>query len=204
MAVEGKGGGRKKSAGLVLQRGMSGGVQRRKQKRTRWTAKRKAQFIEELQASCNVMEAARRVGVHPGQIYAYRRRDAAFAAQWAEALEQGYAELEMLLLRQSIHGAESIETVEDGKDEGARRTKRVHSFPHAVALRLLLAHKDTVHAYRREKLGTGDEPGGADVRSEIQRRIAAMRADTASEGGGDEAENADDRGSGGGAEDGEA
>lgn len=187
MAVEGKGGGRRKSAGLVLQRGVSGGVQRRKQKRTRWTAKRQAQFIEELQASCNVMEAARRVGVHPGQIYAYRRRDPAFAAQWAEALEQGYAELEMLLLRQAIHGTETTETVEEG--EGGRRTKRVHSFPHAVALRLLLAHRGTVDAYRAEKGRRADEgePGGADVRSEIQRRIAAMRPDAA-----------------GGAEDGEA
>ncbi|GLT02896.1 hypothetical protein GCM10007897_43230 [Sphingobium jiangsuense] len=198
MAVEGKGGGRRKSAGLVLQRGVSGGVQRRKQKRTRWTAKRQAQFIEELQASCNVMEAARRVGVHPGQIYAYRRRDPAFAAQWAEALEQGYAELEMLLLRQAIHGTETTETVEDGKGEGGRRTKRVHSFPHAVALRLLLAHRGTVDAYRAEKGRRADEgePGGADVRSEIQRRIAAMRPDAAGDAaGGDEA---------GGAEDGEA
>ncbi|OYW87047.1 MAG: hypothetical protein B7Z20_06010 [Sphingobium sp. 32-64-5] len=161
-------------------------MQRRRPQRNGWTAKRRAQFLDVLQASCNVTEAARSVGMVPVSAYQLRRRDPAFAVQWAEALEQGYAELEMLLLRQSIHGSETTETLEDGKGEGARRTKTVHSFPHAIALRLLLAHKETVDMFRQER-GI-DRPGSEEVRSEIRRRMAAMHQGDEAEAGADGAQ----------------
>lgn len=174
--VSGEGG--KQGGELVLQRGRAGAaqrviVQRRRPKRNGWTIKRRAQFLEVLQASCNVSEAARSIGLTPLSVYKVRRRDPVFAAQWAEALEQGYAELEMLLLRQSIHGSETTETLEDGGGAGARRTRKVHSFPHAIGLRLLLAHRETVDSFRQER-GI-DRPGSEEVQSEIRRRMAAMR-----------------------------
>lgn len=174
--VGGEGG--KQGGELVLQRGRAGAaqrviVQRRRPKRNGWTMKRRAQFLEVLQASCNVSEAARSIGLTPLSVYKVRRRDPVFAAQWAEALEQGYAELEMLLLRQSIHGSETTETLEDSGGAGARRTRKVHSFPHAIGLRLLLAHRETVDSFRQER-GI-DRPGSEEVRSEIRRRMAAMQ-----------------------------
>jgi len=186
-ANERKAGDKKAKGGLVLQRGTARGVQQRRAGKGAWTAKRKATFLDHLQASCNVCEAARQAGVTPSRAYELRRRDPAFAAQWAGALEQGYAELEMLLLRQSIHGSETTETIDEGREEGARRTKRVHSYPHSIGLRLLLAHKGTVDAFREEKGRQLREglPGSADVRSEIQRRIAALRCEE-DEGGGEE------------------
>lgn len=163
---------------LVLQRSRVAGaaavtVQRRRPHRNAWTIRRRTEFLEVLQASCNVTEAARSIGMTPHRAYELRRRDPGFAAQWAEALEQGYAELEMLLLRQSIHGSETTETLDDGKGEGAPRTKTVHSFPHAIALRLLLAHRGAVDAFREER-GI-DRAGSETVRAEIQRRMSMMR-----------------------------
>lgn len=149
-------------------------VQKRKVSHKGWTAKKRAAFLDVLKGSCNVREAARIVAMSEGSAYDLRRRDPAFAAEWKEALEQGYAELEMLLLRQSIYGAEMVEIVDDGKNDGGVKTKKVHSYPHAIALRLLLAHRETVNEYRNER-GI-DRPGSENVRAEIQDRLAEIRA----------------------------
>ena len=196
----GKGGGaQKEKVEMVVQRGTCAGkgirVQRRRQRRDGWTLKRRALFLNVLQESCNVHEASRVVGIAPGRAYGLRARDPAFAAQWAEALEQGYAELEMTLLRQAIHGTETTETVDDGKGEGAQRVKKVHSYPHAVALRLFLAHKGAVSAFREEH-GIS-RPGSDEVRAEIEQRMAALRPGA----GGDE--EPEDGGDGDGGDDGE-
>ncbi len=170
---------KKTAGGLVLQRGKAKGVQKRRPMKGAWTVKRKATFLDHLQASCNVCEAARQAGVTPSRAYELRRRDPAFAAQWAEALEQGYAELEMLLLRQSIHGSETTETIDEGKAEGARRTKRVHSYPHSIGLRLLLAHKGAVDAFREEKkpaiAGRAAGERGCEIRNSATDCGAAQR-----------------------------
>ena len=49
----------------------------------------------------------------------------------------------------------------------------MHSYPHAIALRLFLAHRDTVAAYRQQQ-GIGQADSDA-VFEEIQRRLALMR-----------------------------
>ena len=168
---------RKEKVEMVMQRGTCAGrkigVQLRRQRRDGWTLKRRALFLSVLQESCNVQEASRVAGITSGRAYDLRARDPGFAAQWAEALEQGYAELEMTLLRQAIHGTETTEIVDDGKGEGVQRVKKVHSYPHAVALRLFLAHKGAVSAFREEH-GIS-RPGSDEVRAEIEQRIAAMR-----------------------------
>lgn len=118
-------------------------VQYYRPRKTGWTTRKMARFLTALRATSNVTEAARAVKMDVSGAYGLRKKDATFAAGWAEALEQGYAELEMLLLRQSIHGSETTEMVDDGNEEGRKRTKTVHSYPHSMALRLLMAHKGT-------------------------------------------------------------
>ncbi len=143
-------------------------------RKTSWTDKKKAQFLDVLRATSNVTEACRVVKMDVSGVYTLRRKDPAFAAGWAEALEQGYAELEMLLLRQSIHGSEITEQVDDGSESGKKRTKTVHSYPHSMALRLLMAHKGSVDAYRAEQ-GI-DRPGSDALHAEIRAKIALVRA----------------------------
>jgi hypothetical protein len=86
-------------------------------------------------------------------------------------VEQGYSELEMLLLRQSLHGSTTTETVEDGEGQ-CKQIKTVHSYPHTIALRLFQAHQSTAEAVRAEQDAS---PDSDQIRAEIQVRIAAMR-----------------------------
>lgn len=165
-------------------------TQRRTPRKTGWTKARRAKFLQLLKESCNVTDSVRAVGLTLPAAYALRKRDPEFAAGWAEALEQGYAELEMHLLRQSIFGAKTTEIVEDGTENGSKKTKTVHSYPHVIALRLLLAHKDKVHAYRSEQ-GI-ERPGSEAIRTEIQEKLAAMRARTGDEGARDVLSGGDD------------
>ena len=158
------------------------GPQMRRPHRDGWTERKKKTFLDVLKATCNVQEAVRSVGMSSSGLYSLRDNDPAFRAGWKEALEQGYMELELHLLSQSLFGVKTTETIDDGKEGGAKRTKTVHSFPHLVAVRLLLAHKDTVQKYRAEQ-GI-ERPGSDAVREEIQRRIAGMRGRGDDEEGG--------------------
>lgn len=155
-------------------RGASGSQPQKHRKRVDgWTAQRRARFLETLSESCNVAEACRTVGMSKKSVYMLRQRDPAFAAEWAGALEQGYAELEMMLLGQAIFGSTMTETVDDGGEPGRTRVKTVHSFPHTIALRLLLAHRSGVDAFR-DSQGI-ERPGSAEVREDIMRRIEEVR-----------------------------
>ena len=80
---------------------------------------RRDQFLQALGESCKVCHAARIAGTSTTSIYDLRRRDPGFAAEWAQALEQGYAELEMQLLRQSIFGSETSAQHHGGTRAGA-------------------------------------------------------------------------------------
>lgn len=147
--------------------------QRRRAMRGSWTGERRQAFLDALAETCNVLEACRAVGMTHTGAYKLRLRDAGFAAAWAKALEQGYSELEMLLLRQSIHGSTTTETVEDGAGQ-RKQVKTVHSYPHGVGLRLLLAHRAAAEAVRAQQVDA--QVGSEQIRAEIQVKIAAMRA----------------------------
>ena len=165
-------------SGLRLMRGRRGAgkaalPQLRRVGRRLWDEELKQQFLEVLAATCNVREACRVVGMTDTGAYKLRRRDAGFAAMWDEALEQGYSELEMLLLRQSIHGSTTTETVVDGAGQ-RKQVKTVHSYPHGMAMQLLSAHRKSVADVRAAQ--TGNQAGSEQIRAEIQVKIAAMRA----------------------------
>jgi hypothetical protein len=70
----------------------------------RWSQRRKAAFLDHLAATCNVSQAAEAAGVMGGSCYGLRRRDPAFAAAWAEALQLGYEMLETQLVGHALAG----------------------------------------------------------------------------------------------------
>lgn len=157
-------------------------------RRASWDARKMGKFLDVLRATSNVTEACRAVKMDISGAYSLRKKDPAFAAGWAEALEQGYAELEMLLLRQSIHGTETTELVDDGNADGRKKTRTVHSYPHGMAIRLLMAHKGAVEAYRAEQ-GI-DRPGSDTLHAEIHAKIALIRARSDAAGSDEGNENA--------------
>lgn len=149
----------------------------------RWSSAKEELFFEELTATSNVSQAAARAGMSAGAAYYRRGVNPAFAARWVEALEAGYAALEMALLHQTINGSERIETV-TGEDGAVRQVKTVHSFPHAVAIRLLQTHREAVQRFRAlEGARDGDDPQlAATIKAELAR-VRARLADGERTGG---------------------
>lgn len=145
---------------------------RRAYRRRQWTAARTDLFFAQLAETVNVTRAAERADIPVSSVYLRRRKDPAFAARWLEALDEGYARLEMLLLEQSVNGFERVETVADG-DGAVKQVKTVRSFPHGVALTLLRLHRDTVQRYRAMK---GADAGQRETGERLRAELARVRA----------------------------
>ncbi len=103
----------------------------------------------------NVRRAVDAVGLSCSAAYQLKRRDPEFARGWAEALDEGYTNLEFEMLRQSIEGCERTETVKESPDGPVKQVKIIHSYPHNVAMRLLQAHREEVLAFRHAEAGGG-------------------------------------------------
>ena len=80
----------------------------------RWTRRMKAEFLDALAARCSVLHAAAAIGVDPVSVYALRRRDPAFLAEWELALEQGYQMIETLLVGHVLAGGAADGVIDDG------------------------------------------------------------------------------------------
>lgn len=143
----------------------------------RWTTKKKAAFLDELAATCNVKESAAAIGVDPASVYQLRRRDPDFAASWAHALRQGYDMLETQLVGHALAGGGSgAGAVLDNGDPG-RPPIDVE-----LALKLLREHRDRAAGKRdpggpRPLVATRDQTNAA-----IIKKLAAIEARIAREG----------------------
>lgn len=103
-----------------------------------WTPAKERAFLAALAASCNVKYAAGEAGVSVSNIYVRRGKDAAFRRGWDKALAQGYAALELEMLKRALHGVEKTITARDGS------TTTVTEYSDRVGLALLRMHRDTV------------------------------------------------------------
>jgi hypothetical protein len=79
-------------------------IQMRRAPRAGFTDAKRQIFLDHLASCCNVMRAAEAAGAGVSTVYDARRRDAAFAEQWAEAIESGYATLEALMIERAAAG----------------------------------------------------------------------------------------------------
>ena len=79
-------------------------VQVRKAVRGAFTEAKRQAFLDHLAGCANVTRSARAAGVGISTVYDARRRDPAFAAQWGEAMDAGYATLEALLIERAALG----------------------------------------------------------------------------------------------------
>ncbi|MEJ7933377.1 hypothetical protein WG907_03795 [Sphingobium sp. AN558] len=138
-----------------------------------WTPMRRKLFMETLASTCNVSEAARVAGKNLSSAYYQRRRDPAFAREWGQALSVGYGELEALLLRQSLFGSEQEDVTLDG--EGVVKSRKIRrGHPHAVAVRLFLAHRSSAEAARAQEMR--DQPQGEDAMDRLRAALLEVRA----------------------------
>jgi hypothetical protein len=113
-------------------------------------------FLTSLAETSNVRLACAAAGVPPSTVYDLRRRDADFAAKWAEALCEGYDNLEMEMLYRLRSG----ERADDPK------------FNYPIAFRMLQQHREAVtHEKARRANVTARS-----VRASLDRKVAEMRA----------------------------
>lgn len=114
----------------------------------RWTARRREIFLAALSQTANVRASAARAEMSLPAAYQLKHRDPEFARAWGEALEIGWSELEMALMRQGIEGTERVETITDGATGQLKYVRTTRSFPFVCAMRLYAAHRAEVLARR--------------------------------------------------------
>lgn len=72
----------------------------------RWTDEAERIFLDRLGASCNYTHSARAAGFSREAVYKRRRRDPAFQRRCDDAVAQGYARIEALLVESAEHALE--------------------------------------------------------------------------------------------------
>lgn len=116
----------------------------------------RSEFLAQLAETSNVRCSCEYAGVNPTTVYDLRRRDPDFAQRWLDALCEGYDNLEMEML---YH----LRTGERGGDAA--------KFNFAVALRMLLAHRETVSREKARRVDVDVE----EIRASIELKFAQMR-----------------------------
>ena len=136
----------------------AGSRRARKPARPKWIKS----FLAELANTSNVAASARKAEVDPSTVYDRRRKDAEFARQWQVALCEGYDNLEM----------ETLFRLRSGEIKPAAGAKKgVRQFDNALALRLLLAHRDSTTRTRALR----DNVTAEEIRASLDRKVAEIR-----------------------------
>lgn len=132
-------------------------------RRTSTTPRWQARFLTALSDTSSVEQAAEAAGISLEHVHKLRREDADFAAQWQDALNEGYDRLELDLLYRLRSGR-----TEEQDETGAKR-----KFDIATGFRILSAHRQRQQAEGR---GQSDHGTEADVIASIDARLDAFRA----------------------------
>jgi hypothetical protein len=133
-----------------------------------WTPRIEARFLRTLAATCNVTAACKEIGVTKQSAYLRRNKWKSFAERWEEALEIGYARLEMALLENGCNMLEDVEVDPDAP-----------MLPMTVeqAIQFMGLHRRQVKRERRGVHRFYRVPELSEVKDDIKRKVAAiMRA----------------------------
>lgn len=122
-------------------------------------------FLDALAETSNVAGSARAAGLAASVFYRERRRSSDFAAQWHEALCEGFVRLETELLSEALVAATG--NVKDA-------TLKARAQKYRLGLALLAAHRTAV---RGAKLltGAGDGGGTQEAKLRLTQRLMEMR-----------------------------
>lgn len=105
----------------------------------RWTPEKRRDFLAKLAETANVRASARAVGMSEQGVYKLRAKSPEFRAQWAAALREGYAQLEVMLLERALKGTRKPVF------HGGAKIGSVTEYSDRLALTLLNAHHGSVH-----------------------------------------------------------
>lgn len=136
----------------------------------RWNDEDEAQFLERLTATCNVKASAKAVGFSTIAIYKRRQKYPAFREAWEEALETGYARLEMALVLNATNLLEPQGTEPDLEDDALGADMTVDQ-----ALNVLRLHRAGVRGGRPQRFGWRAKPVDVEaLKAEILRKIEVI------------------------------
>lgn len=132
-----------------------------------WCDQDEAVFLDALADTCNVRMACAIAGVATTTVYRQRHLRADFAHRWQAAIEQGYAELEVSLIRAA---QEAVDT-----NRAPSPTRRVRAMSAETALKVLQSHRAS--ATGKGKVGGWSRPPRRleEVQDEILRKVDAIR-----------------------------
>lgn len=122
-------------------------------------------FFATLTETCNVVRSAKAAGFSARWAYRRRRRDAAFRSAWAEAVREGYAKLELVLLERAIKGTPRPLFRKDGSE------RIIREYSTALAVALLKRHAETADAASYEPA----ETELTEIRERILERLEKLR-----------------------------
>lgn len=151
----------------TIRRGRIGEPKVAKERAGSWTAAARAVFLEHLAATCHVTNACRAAGRNVKGLYALRRRDPIFAAQWQAALEMGWDRLEAALLEHAIAPLDAAEPIDADTPRAA--------FDPTLAMKLLALHR-TRDGRGGRAAKTGGAPPGRATEAETDAAILAALA----------------------------
>ena len=124
-------------------------------------------FLSTLAQTCNVTRSARAAGFCTDWAYRRRKKDAGFRNAWAEAVREGYAKLELVLLERAIKGTPKILFRRDGSE------RIVREYSTALAVTLLRRHGEMADSASYEH-----EPAELEeMRERILERLDRLRED---------------------------
>lgn len=163
---------------LGRQRSSAGaGVQRRAPRANAFTPAKQDRFFAHLAESANVRASARAAGVSVQTVWDWRRRDAGFQDRWAQALAQGYADLEMQMIGKALFGIEQDSVVTVDAD-GRTRRRRTRTDAPGLATQLIEAHRASVIAHEAAAVQAAAQPQRMtdEVLTDMRARILAQLA----------------------------
>jgi len=136
-----------------------------------WTQEKRAQFLEELAQTANVVRSARAAGMPDYKAYRERRANPEFRAKWDAALDEGFDKLELLLLERATYG-------DAVPPEGeAKVGEKQRAIPTALAMSLLKLRES-----RRAKSPPQRPMRGQKLRDQIEARLAEINRRLGGEG----------------------
>ena len=159
---------------MAVRGGRGRRVQVARARPSQFTARRQAAFLEHLAETANVQASLRACGAAGVDVYRHRARWPAFARAWDEAIEQGYARIEAML----IERATNVVPAESSAVTGGAAACAPAEFDPVLALNILKAHWARV-----ERAGKGARRGGfaprepsiEEVRASILSKLDAIR-----------------------------
>lgn len=138
-----------------------------------WTAERRTVFLAELAATSNVTKSAAAAGMSDAQVYAERRRNAGFRDAWTEALSEGYARLEFMMLERANDALSVTGKVTDEQ----LATSKMHEYSNKLAMSLLTAHRALVREARSGAAPARHTPNrAAGSKARLIAKLDEMRA----------------------------